>query len=124
MKSQNDLAQQWRNGATSGHASNMEIVELPGQITTLVAFDTCVLAVRYTSGTTHAYAGWYQEGVSKKSGSPAVKNMFSRMNLWQCDTVFATDMSDDPRAIPGDKRASRLANAYKQDSAAMLEDFS
>lgn len=123
MLSQNDLAQQWRNGATSGQASNVEIIEIPGQITLLVAFDTCVLGVRYSSGFTVSYAGWYQEGVSKQSGSPAIKNIFSRMNLWQCETIIATDMSDDPRAIPGDKRASRLADMYVDDSAATLQQL-
>lgn len=113
VQSQRSLADKFRNGAESGEASNLRIVNLDGGFTALVAFDYHVLALRTGNGKVWAYAGWYQEGNCKRSGSIALKNMFSRCNLWTADTIVAVDMSDDRRAIKGDKRASKLADMHE-----------
>lgn len=135
MLAQREVARRFRDGATDGEASNLRIVQLAGGSTALQAFEHAIVAVRSPGdsprhatadgGYVVAYGGWYQLGNRRDSGSPAIKNLWTRCNLWTADTIIATKC-DGRRAIRGDERMTAYADVHTDSASAAptIEDVS
>lgn len=87
MLSQSNLANRFRDGATSGRASNVQIVELCGGWTALVGYGWAAYAVRTNDGTIHYYKGWY-------GYSPSTSCQLTAMSLEGTADVIHDDAAE------------------------------
>jgi len=80
--SQKELGQMFRNGATSGTASNVEIHDLGDGATALVGYGHAVYACRLSDGTVISYLGWAnRDNTRPNAGSMSTKQQFSKLGL-------------------------------------------
>lgn len=91
--SQHDLARRFKNGETTGTASNMKIVELRDGSTALVGYGHAVYALRKPDGHITVYAGWYMRNASRWAGSQSTKSQFSQFRSIGDKTVAYSSAS-------------------------------
>ena len=90
MVSQATLAQKFKNGDTSGQASNVSIVRLVGGWTALVGYGWAVYAVRVNNGNIHVYPGWRDYSMSTAC-------QFTRMGLMDMADVLHDSGNESDR---------------------------
>jgi len=79
--SQSKLGRRFKNGATSGSASNLEIKEHEWGGTMLVAYGHAVYAYRFPKGYILTFKGWYATDNTRRHSGGNNKSQFSRLGL-------------------------------------------
>jgi len=80
--SQSELGARFRNGATTGTASNVEIRELENGGTVLVGYGHAVYAYRSPSGHITSYLGWANsDNTRPHSGSASTVQQFGQLKI-------------------------------------------